>query len=189
VTFFVTIAPHRARAIHEAEAVDEVNKMLSGEVHEGAFIQGIPAASGVAIGTVALLGPLAELDSIPDREVQDVVAEEATLRTAVADVQRELGEAVQRFAPRLSKDVRELFDVYIMLLGDDVLVSQTVGAYGRATGPRGMGPCHYRTRTRLRTDGRSLPARADDIREIGQRIRVRLQADVREPLGVPGTLF
>ena len=187
VTFFVTIAPHLARAIHEAEAVDEVNRMLSGEVHEGAFIQGIPAASGVAIGTVALLGPLAELDSIPDREVQDVVAEEATFRTAVADVQRELGEAVQRFAPDLSKDVRELFDVYIMLLGDDVLVSQTVeriragnwafGAWGHVITE------HAHVFEQM--EDPYLRARADDIREIGKRILVRLQADVREPLQFP----
>ena len=53
VTFFVTIAAQLARAIHQAEAVDEVDRMLSGEVQEDAFIQGIQAASGVAIGTVA----------------------------------------------------------------------------------------------------------------------------------------
>src|SRR5207244_5978880 len=41
VTFLVTIAAHLARAIHEAEAVDEVNRMLSGEVQERAFIQEI----------------------------------------------------------------------------------------------------------------------------------------------------
>src|SRR5207247_1263581 len=40
VTFFVTLAAQLARAIHQAEAVDEVNRMLSGEVQEDAFIQG-----------------------------------------------------------------------------------------------------------------------------------------------------
>src|SRR5216110_2023895 len=109
VTFFVTIAAQLARAIHQAEAVDEVDRMLSGEVQEDAFIQGIQAASGVAIGTVALLDPLAELESIPDRDVQDVVAEETTFRSAVADVQRELSETIERLAPGLSKDVRALF--------------------------------------------------------------------------------
>ena len=59
VTFFVTIAAQLARAIHGASAVDEVNRMLSGEVQEDAFIQGIQAATGVAIGTAALLDPLA----------------------------------------------------------------------------------------------------------------------------------
>ena len=187
VTFFVTIAPHLARAIHEAEAVDEVNRMLTGDVHQGAFIQGIPAASGVAIGTVTLLGPLAELNSIPDREVQDVAAEEATFRTAVADVQRELGEAVQRFTPDLSQDVRELFGVYIMLLGDDVLVSQTVeriragnwafGAWGHVIAE------HAHVFEQM--EDPYLRARADDIREIGQRILVRLQADVPEPRQFP----
>src|SRR5207253_3370371 len=95
----------RRRSQQDAEWGDE----------EDAFIQGIQAASGVAIGTVALLDPLANLESIPDREAQDVDAEETTFRTAVADVQRELSETVGRLAPGLSKDVRALFDVYIML--------------------------------------------------------------------------
>ena len=102
VTFFVTIAAQLARAIHQAATVDEVNTMLSGEMQEDAFIQGIPAASGVALGTVALLDPLANLESIPDREAQDVDAEETTFRTAVADIQRELGETIERLAPGLS---------------------------------------------------------------------------------------
>jgi phosphotransferase system enzyme I (PtsP) len=187
VTFLVTMAPHLARAIHEAEAVNEVNRMLNGEVHEGAFIQGTAAAGGLAIGTGALLEPLAELDSIPDREVQDIVAEEATFRTAVADVQRELGETVQRLTPDLSKDVRDLFDVYIMLLGDDVLVSQTVeriragnwafGAWGRVITE------HAHVFEQM--EDPYLRARADDIREIGQRILVRLQADGLAPRQFP----
>ena len=41
VTFFVTIAAPLAKAIHGAAAVDEVSRMLSGEMQENAFIQGI----------------------------------------------------------------------------------------------------------------------------------------------------
>ena len=51
VTFFVTIAAQLAKAIHEAAAVDEVTRMLSGEVQGVAFIQGMQMAAGVAIGT------------------------------------------------------------------------------------------------------------------------------------------
>jgi phosphotransferase system enzyme I (PtsP) len=187
VTFFVTIAAHLARAIHQAEALDEVNRMLNGEVQEGAFIQGIQAASGVAIGIVALLRPLAELESIPDRKVRDPAAEETTFRTAVADVRTELSETVRRFVPGPSKDVRALFDVYIMLLGDDVLVSETVeriragnwafGAWARVIAE------HARVFEQM--EDPYLRARADDIREIGQRILVRLQAEVREPRQFP----
>ena len=187
VTFFVTLAAQLARAVHQAEAVDEVNRMLSGEVQEDAFIQGIPAASGVAIGTVAMLDPLANLESIPDREVHDVDAEETAFRAAVTDVQRELSETIERLAPGLSKDVRALFDVYIMLLGDDVLVSQTVERIRSgnwALGAWRHAVAEYALAFEQMEDS-YLRARADDIREIGQRVLVRLQAKMPEPRQFP----
>jgi phosphotransferase system, enzyme I, PtsP len=187
VTFFVTLAAQLARAVHQAEAVDEVDRMLSGKVQEDAFIQGIQAAGGVAIGTVALLAPLDELESIPDREAQDVVAEETTFRIAVADTQRELGETIGRLAPGLSKDVRALFDVYIMLLGDDVLVSDTVKRI--RAGNWALGAWRHAITEYVHVfeqmEDPYLRARADDIREIGQRVLIRLQAGVPEPRQFP----
>ena len=187
VTFFVTIAPQVARAVHQAATVDEVNRMLSGEMQEDAFIQGIQAASGVAIGTVALLDPLANLESIPDREAQDVDAEETTFRTAVADIQRELSETIGRLAPSISTDVRALFDVYIMLLGDDVLVSDTVErirAGNWAFGAWRHAIAEY-AHVFDQMEDPYLRARAEDIREIGQRVLIRLQAEAPEPRQFP----
>jgi phosphotransferase system enzyme I (PtsP) len=187
VTFFVTIAAQLARTIHQAEAVDEVERMLSGEVQEDAFIQGIQAASGVAIGTVAMVNPLADLELIPDRKAQDIVAEETTFRNAVADIQRELSESIERLAPGLSKDVRALFDVHIMLLGDDVLVSDTVErirAGNWALGAWRHAIAEY-AHVFEQMEDLYLRARAEDIREIGQRVLVRLQAEVPEPRQFP----
>jgi phosphotransferase system enzyme I (PtsP) len=187
VTFFVTIAAHLANAIHEAGAADEVHRMLNGEVPNGSFIQGVPAAGGIAIGTVAVVGSLADLGSIPDREVRDVVAEERSFRTAVADVQRELSETVQRLAPVLQKEVTPLFDVYIMLLGDDVLVSQTVDRIRAGNWACGAWSHVVTEHANVfeQMEDPYLRARADDVREIGQRILSRLQADVREPRQFP----
>ncbi len=67
VTFFLTIAAQLAKVIHQAAAVDEVARMLSGEKPGDAFIQGGQMAAGLAIGTAALLDPMAKLASIPDR--------------------------------------------------------------------------------------------------------------------------
>ena len=187
VTFFVTLAAELARAVHQTAAVDEVHRMLSGEIEEDAFIQGIQAAGGVAIGTVALLDPLANLESIPDREAQDVDTEETVFRTAVADIQTELSETIERLAPGLGKDVRALFDVYIMLLGDDVLVSDTVErirAGNWAFGAWRHVIAEY-AHVFEQMEDPYLRARAEDIREIGQRVLIRLQAQVQEPRQFP----
>jgi phosphotransferase system, enzyme I, PtsP len=182
VTFFVTIAAQLARAIHGAAAADEVNRMLSGEVQEDAFIQGIQAASGVAIGTVALLDPLAKLESIPDRQAQDIDAEETTFRTAVADLQRELGATSERLAPVLTKEVRALFDVYVRLLGNDGLVSDTVERIRAGHWALGAWRDAIAEHADVfeQMEDPYLRARAEDIREIGQRLLVRLQSEVRE---------
>jgi phosphotransferase system, enzyme I, PtsP len=182
VTFFVTIAAQLARAIHGAAAADEVNRMLSGEVQEDAFIQGIQAANGVAIGTVALLDPLAKLESIPDRQAQDIDAEETTFRTAVADLQRELGATSERLAPVLTKEVRALFDVYVTLLGNDGLVSDTVERIRAGHWALGAWRDAIAEHADVfeQMEDPYLRARAEDIREIGQRLLVRLQSEVRE---------
>ncbi len=187
VTFFVTIAAQLAKAIHGAAAVDEVNRMLSGEMQEDAFIQGIQAAPGVAIGTAALLDPLAKLESIPDRQAQDIDAEETTFRTAVADLQRELGATSERLAPVLTKEVRALFDVYVMLLGNDGLVSDTVERI--RSGHWALGAWRDAIAEQAdvfeQMEDPYLRARAEDIREIGQRLLVRLQSEVLEPRVFP----
>ncbi len=126
VTFFLTIAAQLAKVIHQAAAVDEVARMLSGEKPGEAFIQGRQMAAGLAIGTAALLDPLAELVSIPDRQAQDIDAEETSFRSAVAAVHEEQHTSGERLAADVPSEVRALFDVYAMLLGSDGLVSDAL---------------------------------------------------------------
>ena len=187
VTFFVTIAAQLAKAIHAAAAMDEVNRMLSGEIHEDLFIQGVQAAAGVAIGTAALLDPLGKLDSIPDRQAQDVDAEETAFRAAVADVQRELAASSERLAPVLTDDVRALFDVYVMLLGNDGLVSDTVERIRAGSWALGAWRATIAEHAHAfdQMEDAYLRTRAEDIREIGQRILARLQTDLRETRQFP----
>jgi phosphotransferase system enzyme I (PtsP) len=187
VIFFLTIAAHLARAIHGASTTDEVRRMLSGEVEEEAFIQGIQAAAGVAIGTAATLSSTVSLESIPDRRVEDIAAEEAVFRAAVAAVQEELAATGDRLAPVLTKEVRALFDVYIMLLGNDVLVSDTVERIRAGSWALGAWRDAIVTHARAfeQLEDPYLRARADDIHEMGQRVLVRLRSDPRESREFP----
>ena len=126
VTFFLTIAAPLAAIIDEAATVGEVARLLSGEVRRTAFIQGVQAAAGLAVGTAALLDPLATLESVPDRRVEDVASEENEFRAAVAAVQSEMRARGERLAEAVPREVREIFDVYVMLLGSGELVQETV---------------------------------------------------------------
>ena len=180
VIFFVTIAAHLAKAIQSASAMDEVRTMLSGEGKEETFVQGSQAAPGVAIGTAAVLDPMAKLESIPDRRTADIEAEERVFRDAVATLRQEFSATSKRLAARLTKDVRALFDVYIMLLDDEGLVSATVDrirAGSWALGAwRDAVTAHARAFEQM--EDPYLRARAEDIYEIGHRLLAHLRSDV-----------
>ena len=75
VSFFVTIAAQLAKVIYDASNVDDRRPTCCAtEAEENAFIQGVQAATGVAIGTATLLDPLANLESVPDRQAEDIDA-------------------------------------------------------------------------------------------------------------------
>ena len=187
VIFFLTVAPHLAKAIDEASAMDEVGRMLRGESQEEAFVQGSKAAPGVAIGTAAVFDPMAKLESIPDRRADDIEAEERAFRGAIADLREEFGATSERLASSLPKDVHALFDVYILLLGDDGLVFDTIErirAGSWALGAwRDTVTAHARAFEQMEEP--YLRARAEDIYEIGHRLLVHLRAEVRAPKDFP----
>jgi len=177
VTFFVTIAAQLAKAIHDASAVDEVSRMLSGDMQRVAFIQGIQMAAGVAIGTAALLDPLARLELIPDRPARDIAAEETVFRTAVAAVHEELRASSARLADDLLVEVRAVFDVYLMLLGNDGLVSDALARIRAGNWAPGAWRDTIAEHVKVfeHMEDPYLRAGAEDIRAIGQRILVQLQ--------------
>jgi len=181
VTFFVTIAAQLAKAIHDASAVEEVSRMLSGELQGVAFIQGIQMAAGVALGTAALLDPLARLESIPDRPARDIAAEMTAFRTAVTAVHEELRASSERLAADVPSEVRAVFDVYVMLLGNDGLASDAlvrIRAGNWAPGAwRDTIAAHAQIFEQM--EDPYLRAGAEDIRAIGQRVLVQLQGEAK----------
>jgi phosphotransferase system enzyme I (PtsP) len=186
-TFFVTIAAQLAKAIHEAAAVDEVSGMLSGEVRGVAFIPGIQMAAGVAIGTAALLDPLARLESIPDRPAQDIDGEETTFRSAVAAVREELRATSERLAADSPGEVRALFDVYAMLLGSGGLLSNTLARIQAGNWAPGAWRDAIAEHARVfeQMGDPYLRGGAEDIRALGQRVLNQLQAEAKESRQYP----
>jgi phosphotransferase system enzyme I (PtsP) len=179
--FIVTLAARLAKVIHDAATMKKVTRLLDGEAPGSAFIQGIQGAPGVAIGTIALLDPLADLASIPDRPVRDGAAEEAAFKAAVATVQEELRASGERLAADLPSEARALFDVYVMLLGSHSLMADTlerIRAGNSAPGAwRDTIAEHARAFERM--EDPYLRARVEDIRDIGRRVLIPLQAEVK----------
>lgn len=179
VTFLVTLAAQLAGAISHAEASGGFAKLLK-DVGGAAFqLKGIPGAPGVAIGHAQVVYPPAKLDAIPDRSVTDTAAEEAVFRTAVADVQHEIRTLSRQMADALPAEELALFDAYAMMLGSDDLLEGTarrIRAGNWAPGAlRETIADHVRIFEEM--EDPYLRERAADIRDLGRRILMRLQAE------------
>ncbi len=183
VSFFVTLAPQLAKVIEEASSFDVVGKNLREGAGESAFIQGDRAAAGVAIGTVALVDSLAQLETIPDRQAVDPRAEAAAFQAAVLAVKAELNASEARLTHVLPTEVRELFELYTMLLGDDRLVADTlerIRAGHWAPGAwRDTISEHARSFDRI--EDPYLRARGADIRSLGMRVLIQLLPGRQDP--------
>lgn len=177
LSFLVSIAAQFAKAVYDASNVDPVVELVHNEAGKNTYIQGIQAASGVAIGTATLIDRLAKLESVPDRRAEDINAQEVAFRAAVLAIQAELGASSERLNGVVPKEVCELFEVYIMLLGDDSLVADTltrIRAGNWAPGSwRDTISEHAQAFDRM--EDPYLRARGEDIRELGTRVLIQLQ--------------
>jgi phosphotransferase system enzyme I (PtsP) len=181
VTFFVTIAARLAELVHENAAVDEVTRLLRGEPQENAFIQGVQAAGGIAIGTAALLDPLAKLESVPDRHVQDIAGEENAFRNAIAAARGELRAGGERLGGVLPKEMRDLLEAYTMLLGGDSLVTDAIERIRAGSWAAGAwrDTIAHHAKVFDQMDDPYLRARAEDIRSIGREVLSHLQSELK----------
>lgn len=182
VSFFVTIAAQLAKAVYDASNVDVVVELVHNEAGENAYIQGVQAATGVAIGTATLIDPLANLESVPDRQAEDIDAQEVAFRAAVLAVQAELRASSERLTGVVPKEVCELFDVYIMLLGSDSLVADTLARIRAGNWAPGAWRDTISEHARAfdRMEDPYLRARGEDIRELGTRVLIQLQSGFEE---------
>ncbi|MBK1673393.1 phosphoenolpyruvate--protein phosphotransferase [Ectothiorhodospira shaposhnikovii] len=187
VAFLITLAAQLSGAISHAELIGEVGRQRESTPQENLQITGIPGASGVAVGQGVVAYALADLDSVPDRDAENVNEEEQTFREAVRAVQDELKEIKHRMQDVLPSEELLLFDAYVMMLGSDSLVNGTVDRIRAGS----WAPSALRDTVRESArafedmDDPYLSERATDVRDIARRILMRLQSHVRRPEDFP----
>ena len=187
VALIVTIAAQLAGAINHATLDGSIAAILSRDSPECHFVKGLPGASGVAVGTIAVVFPPARLEAVPDRKVTDIEAEERALKTAVARLQEDLRSGSLRMASVLPAEEQALFDAFVMLSGSDTLVADTV----RRIREGNWAPAALRdtiaehAKVFENMEDAYLRARANDLRDIGTQILIRLQSGSNIKLEYP----
>lgn len=178
VDFLVTIAAQLASILNHAILSGTTQELLSSSTTSVRVLRGVPGAPGVAIGIVTVPHLLADLDDVPDRPAQDGAAEETALHAAIAAVEQELRAASDRLAPLLPPTEQALFAVYRMMLSSDSLIQDALT--GIQAGH--WAPAAWRDAVLARVqlleqaEDPYLSARAEDIRDLGQRVLHRLRA-------------
>jgi phosphotransferase system enzyme I (PtsP) len=176
VTFFLSLGAQLAKAVHDAETIDAVSALLAGRRCRDPFVQGLSAASGLAIGRVVLVDGQTKLASIPDRAVRDAAAEVLVFEATIAAARQELRSGGEGLAGVVPEDVESLFDVYAMLLGNDSLVldsSERIRSGNWAPGAWRETISRHAAIFEQMEDP-YLRTRADDIRELGEYVLTRL---------------
>lgn len=177
VTLLVTIAAQLAGAIAHAEASGGIDGLQSQRRLDGYPLKGLPGAPGVAIGRAVAVHPHTDIESIPDRRVEDVVAEQERFLLAVDAVKREVRSMVDNISDALPDADSALFDAYSMMLDSDSLIGGIIE--GIREGNWAPGALRETVLSHIRIfnemDDAYLRERADDVRDLGRRILQQLQ--------------
>lgn len=192
VAFLVTIGAQLAGSLSYVATGSAIPPAPAEQGPAVSFIQGLAGAPGVAIGTIVLPAPFADLESIADRMPQDLALEEAAFRQAVTRAQEELRESAERLADQLPSEAHAIFDVYILMLDDSSLVEETIARIRAGNWAPGAlrDTITEHARAFEQVEDPYLRARAEDIRAIGRRLLLQLQSEAHEPREYPeGTVL
>ncbi|MCG7961329.1 MAG: GAF domain-containing protein, partial [Candidatus Thiodiazotropha taylori] len=170
VTFLFTLAAQLAGAITHAQAYGNLDTQ-SDLAPPKRFLQGQPGSPGVALGTAVVVYPPADLEAVPDRPAKDPDEEEDAFRTAVAAVVQDLMAIEDRFEDSLPAEDRALFDAWLMMLGSDSLIGNTVRRIQQGSWAPGALRETFQEHARIfeAMEDVYLRERASDVLDLGRR--------------------
>jgi phosphotransferase system enzyme I (PtsP) len=179
VTFLFTLAAQLAGAITHAQASGNLVTQ-SDLAPPKRFLQGRPGSPGVSLGTAVVVYPPADLEAVPDRPAKNPDEEEEAFRTAVAAVVQDLMAIEDRFEDSLPAEDRALFDAWLMMLGSDSLIGNTVKRIQQGNWAPGSLRETFQEHARIfeNMEDIYLRERASDVLDLGRRILMHLQQKV-----------
>ncbi|TXS93941.1 phosphoenolpyruvate--protein phosphotransferase [Parahaliea maris] len=175
--FLVTMSAQLAGVIAHAQVTGAVQEELL-DAATPAKISGIAGAPGIAIGTVAVVSPGADLYAVPRRMVENRRAELRAFREALSAVQTDIRSVSENLRGEMSPEDHALFDVYLGIL-DDSAIGGEVAAMIKA-GHWAQGALSHvmiqHIRHFERMEHSYLRERAVDVKDLGTRVLAYLQA-------------
>ncbi len=192
--FLVTLAAQLGGIIAHSEATGELKTLVRSEFNDeslyldDACFSGIGSVPGVAIGTAVVVYPVAEIDAVPNRSIEDVEHELTIFREALSRTRDEIAKLAKRLVQALPEEEASLFDVYLKILDKDsigtevenIIIEQKTWAQWSLAKviKRYIGQFEQMEDPYLRE-------RASDFRDLGRRVLANLQASETTPIDYP----
>ena len=187
--FVVTVCAQLSGAIAHAEATGALRQLASagrGKSKEAVF-PGIPSSSGVGIGRVVLVTSSSDLKMVPERLTDNPSAEVKLFREALKATKRDMRNLGNGLSGKLSAEEYALFEVYIRLLDDRVLINEVISTIklGQAAPSAWSTVILKHVRTFQKMDDPYLRERAADVNDLGVRVLGYLQAKDKDRAPMP----
>ncbi len=177
-SFLVTVSAQLAGVIAHADATGELDRLIHPRkgVCERVY-PGVASAPGVAIGSVVVVAPSADLNVVPLRYVEDIESELCQFRQAMEQTKLDIHALDESMVGKLSDEERALFDVYVRMLDDHALGGEVVSLI-----EEGICAQSAWSQVVLRHVGMFksmkdayLRERASDVEDLGRRVLAYLQ--------------
>lgn len=177
-TFLITLSAQLAGEIAHAEATGVIRNFgTPGQSVNPTSFQGVPGASGVAIGTAVVIFPPADLKSVPDKLTDDIDSELVIIEAAFEAVRKDIRESRDKLVSYLPKEEQALFDVYLGMLDEKGLAGEVKASIKEghwAQGALRQVIRQHVTKFEAMEDS-YIRERSADLKDLGSRILSYLQ--------------
>ena len=173
--FLITMSAQLAGIIAHAQATGN------------AELSGIACAAGVGIGQTIIVYPQADIDAVPDSKADDIEEEISCFQQALQQTREDIQQLNQRMSHVLPPAEQALFEVYLRMLDDNSLSKEIIANIYTGncaqTALRNVMQEHLRQFQNMQDS--YLRERADDLRDLGQRLLAHLQSQQSTDIDYP----
>jgi phosphotransferase system enzyme I (PtsP) len=176
--FLITLSAQLAGVIAHAKATGAILDVLElDENTPSTTVKAAPGAPGIAIGTAYVCFPQADLNTVPERKVDDTDGEKKKFRSALVATRKEIRSLSRKLTGRLPKEELALFDAYLHMLDDNAIGGEVIGkikqGFWSQTALRLVIDKHIEAFEVM--EDSYIKERASDVRDLGQRVLANLQ--------------
>ena len=178
--FLATLAAQLATSLEHAESQGRFKLIGEPSVEPKAYMaRGVAGAPGMAIGEVVVLNRGSDLNSVPDKKIEQFEHEINGFKVAIVKVQQELNQQSDRMRGSLPDEECALFVAFAQMLGSGSLIDDTIHGIEQGN----WAPASWRdtveahARVFEQMDDEYLAERANDIRDLGRRVLRKLMLE------------